>query len=197
MLCFSRTARLSALRFRAHRKGFSFRFARSDTFQPLSQLRTPLTKCPWWLYSTLSLFLLLLIIFGTLVRIFWSIFRVFSRFYRRFLGSRTRYCLENLSQPIHIDFEQFGTRSPHIQPYNLDFRTFDRFWSRSHIRAPDIILKAFCYQSEPISIAFGPFDRISNFSISLFRIFPSLGHIHQSWTIHFVSAGVVVLENVS
>jgi len=120
-----------------------------------------------------------------------------SCFNRRFLRSRTRYCLENLSQPMHIDFEQFGTRSSHIQPYYLDFRTFGRFWSRSHIRAPDIILKAFCYQSEPISNAFGPFDRISNCSISLFRIFPSLGHIHQSWTIHFVSAGVVVLENVS
>ena len=148
------------------------------------------TKCPWWLYSKLSL---------SNQFFFSSHFLVdFSCFQpRRFLRSRTRYRLENLSQPIHIDFEQFGTRSSHIQPCNLDFRTFGRFWLRSHIRAPDIILKVFCYQSEPISNAFGPFDRISNCSISLFRIFPSLGHIHQPWTIHFVSAGVVVLENVS
>jgi len=58
---------------------------------------------------------------------FRPILHISGRFRRRFARLRTRYRLDNVPQPIDIDFEQLRTPSPHIHPITSSFRVFLTF----------------------------------------------------------------------
>jgi len=78
-------------------------------------------------FAALFRLILINLSFGPPRSLFRPSLHISGRFSHRFSRLRTRYRLNNVPQPVDIDFEQLRTPSPHIHPTTSSFRVFQHF----------------------------------------------------------------------